>query len=274
MILFAEDPSLWIPRESVDWPGCYRPPFPTSSNILFTCEGNVLDASSGVRRKTRISTKGYCLITVRHKNKYHVCSIHRAIAVLFVPKPERHKDIPYDELQVNHIDGNKLNNHYSNLEWVTQEENMEHARRLGLFSNDVSCYARDVITGEVFTYRSISECARQHCVPVTGLAYHVTSKGAGRIVGNGCVYMLADNEWPEMLLYEGTEANLGKTTDVLAENLLTGQKILASTFKGACDYLRLNFVNVRNSRNRKGYDVPYDGWVFRSFEDYLKETES
>ena len=34
--------------------------------------------------------------------------------------------------QINHIDGNKTNNHISNLEWVTNRENREHAIENGL----------------------------------------------------------------------------------------------------------------------------------------------
>jgi len=52
-------------------------------------------------------------------------SIHRMIAETFVPNPSKKE-------QVNHKDGNKLNNISSNLEWVTKSENQLHAYSLGL----------------------------------------------------------------------------------------------------------------------------------------------
>lgn len=52
---------------------------------------------------------------------------HRLVAQYFI-------DNPYDKEQVNHIDSDKLNNHYTNLEWVSQEENMKHCMDNGLSS--------------------------------------------------------------------------------------------------------------------------------------------
>ena len=51
---------------------------------------------------------------------------HRLVMICFKPIEG------YEQLQVNHIDGNKLNNSLENLEWCTNQENRIHALKLGL----------------------------------------------------------------------------------------------------------------------------------------------
>ncbi len=59
-----------------------------------------------------------------HKNHY----IHRLVLQAFCPDSNGKPD-------VNHKDGNKLNNRLENLEWVSRSENMQHAMRIGLWSS-------------------------------------------------------------------------------------------------------------------------------------------
>jgi hypothetical protein len=54
-------------------------------------------------------------------------SLHRLVCMAYNLNP---LDLP----QVNHIDGNKHNNHYTNLEWCTNKENSNHAWNTGLKS--------------------------------------------------------------------------------------------------------------------------------------------
>ncbi len=78
--------------------------------------------------KAKIDNKGYNkfdLYNGKGKSKGYLA--HRLVAFNFLPPPLD------KQIQVNHIDGNPLNNHYTNLEWVTPKENSEHAVKIGLF---------------------------------------------------------------------------------------------------------------------------------------------
>ena len=58
-----------------------------------------------------------------------VFSVHRLILETFCPNENS------DKLQVNHKDGDKTNNHISNLEWVTCKQNVQHGYETGLYHN-------------------------------------------------------------------------------------------------------------------------------------------
>ena len=69
--------------------------------------------------------KGYRTVVLADGEKKKTFRVHRLVAAAFLGGDQ-------PDMQVNHIDGNKWNNSAENLEWCTDEQNKEHARRIGL----------------------------------------------------------------------------------------------------------------------------------------------
>ncbi len=80
-----------------------------------------------IQSKKRVNGTIYSLASVglRKNKKRRLFLVHRLIAITYIPNPENKPD-------VNHIDGDSLNNWDWNLEWNTKFENMQHAERTGL----------------------------------------------------------------------------------------------------------------------------------------------
>ena len=69
--------------------------------------------------KLNTNSRGYLYCNISTKGKVTKVKIHILVAKCFV-------DNIQNKETVNHIDGDKLNNHYSNLEWLTRKENIQH----------------------------------------------------------------------------------------------------------------------------------------------------
>ena len=70
-----------------------------------------------------INSTGYCVVSLRKNGIQKTEKVHRLIAKTFLENP-------FNKSDVNHIDGNKLNNEISNLEWATKSENHLHKYRV------------------------------------------------------------------------------------------------------------------------------------------------
>jgi hypothetical protein len=87
--------------------------------------GEVKNIKRGNILKPRVDTRGYLTIQFKINTITLNRTIHRLVGLAFL---ENINNLP----EINHIDGNKLNNHISNLEWVSKSENMQHAHDTGL----------------------------------------------------------------------------------------------------------------------------------------------
>ena len=126
---------------------------------------NGLIRNYNTKRYIRPSNKdGYEKIKLCVKNKKTWFYVHRIVLETFT---ERH-----DDLEVNHINCKKDDNRLCNLEWVTRQQNMEHA-----FANAKGMCQRKAVIGvdpkteEIFYFKSIYQ-AGKHCAK-TNLEKHI-----------------------------------------------------------------------------------------------------
>jgi hypothetical protein len=97
-------------------------PFPNKKlkdNYLVSNKGNIKNKQTGYISKLNLKG-GYYYFNTQIEKKTQSFRVHRLVAILFVKNPEKNT-------VVNHIDGNKLNNNYRNLEWTTIAGNNQHA---------------------------------------------------------------------------------------------------------------------------------------------------
>ena len=106
---------------------------------------------------TRVDRAGYKTVRLSKNGKTHTKYIHRLIATSFIPNP-------YNKPEVNHKDGNKLNNAVANLEWVTHAENVQHAYKNQLIP--INAHYKKVIDCTTWkTYKSVKEASEKKQLP-------------------------------------------------------------------------------------------------------------
>ena len=125
---------------------------------------------------------GYEHVTLLKHGKGTKMRVHRIVAQAFIPNP-------LNKPQINHIDGNKLNNCISNLEWATSQENILHAFNMGLNHaqkgaenrRSIKVIQMDMFGNDIAKYDGIREAER-----ITGIdnaSIGKVCKGKAKIAG-------------------------------------------------------------------------------------------
>ncbi|MPN37125.1 hypothetical protein SDC9_184641 [bioreactor metagenome] len=130
--------------------------------------------------KPGIDSKGYLKVVLCINGKNTTCKVHRLVAEAFILNP-------LNKPQVNHIDGDKLNNFMTNLEWSTQSENMVHAfnnrlfkTRVGTNNNQAKLSKEQVIEIK----RTYAPKSREFGTYALAKKFNVHRKTISRIINN------------------------------------------------------------------------------------------
>lgn len=132
---------------------------PSFPRYAINLNGDILDTlKNTIVTNKRISDCGYPMAYIfdsdkcQNKNKY----IHRLVALAWIPNSD-YTNRPF----INHLDGNKENHSVDNLEWCSLAENAQHALRTGLNNQSFKMKSRDIHSGEIVVYDSVSDMARK-----------------------------------------------------------------------------------------------------------------
>lgn len=130
-------------------------PLKSDPNYLISKEGVVFSTITNRLLEPYINPQGYKSVCIKQGNTHHLL-LHRMLAETFLDNSENLEE-------VNHKDGNKLNNDLSNLEWVTGCGNIRHAFTNGLTKSKaicnytlLDCYVELLLNDSTTTFASLS----------------------------------------------------------------------------------------------------------------------
>lgn len=171
---------------------------PGYERYVVSSSGEIRNAKSGHLLR-QYDLNGYKIIDAYVSSGLVVTlPVHRAVALAWVDNPD-----PEVTNMVNHKDGDKLNNHFTNLEWVDCSGNNYHAVNTGLRADNVECEVRDYFTKDVKAFSSLAQAAEfvgmKKDTPVTRLM----PKQFGKLVSGR--YEIRYKENPKPWFYENRE---------------------------------------------------------------------
>ena len=100
---------------------------------------------------------GYRRTSLRRGGRTTTRYVHHLVCLAFHGQPPGERGTGLDQYQVNHKDGDKLNNHPDNLEWVTRAENNAHASATGLYRRGRRVPGAKITPADALEIRRLSQ---------------------------------------------------------------------------------------------------------------------
>lgn len=133
-------------------------------DYLITENGEIFNKKWGRFVKPQINGTGYYRVHIAGKMYF----VHRLVAMKYIPNPE-------NKPQVNHKDGNKLNNAVENLEWVNNKENSLHALHNGWMRTEEKHQFAKLTRDDVAYIKSHPESSRKELSEKFHISQHTIS---------------------------------------------------------------------------------------------------
>lgn len=225
-----------------------------STNYFITEDGKCYNSYTNKYLKGQVGKNGYISFNLTLGGSRRRVYAHRLVALAFIPNADKQKK------EVNHKDGNKLNNTVNNLEWVTPSENQQHALELELRKfNHVYCFDKNKKL--VAEYLNVSAAAA-----AVGISKSIISQELNKDIKclSGGFYWSKEPTLGEIKEY----ANLGRVKEVY-QYTLDGKFINSyeSTGKAAAS------IGVKSGNHIseccRGKIKSYKGFIWRYSEDIV-----
>ena len=139
-----------------------------------TIDQKIYNLTTNEQVSQSISRRGYWVVRLWCFGYTRLMTVHRLVAQIFIPN---NTGLPIEQLDINHIDGNKLNNSFNNLEWVTRAENCNHAYRTGLRGDNTPILVYDMINNTYDEFYSIGQVAKYFNINTSTVHEHANRGG-------------------------------------------------------------------------------------------------
>lgn len=250
------------PKEHPDYPGFYYIPDENYCRYVINIYGivkTIYDCpikKTGAIIKNSITDTGYYLNWLYVNNgEYIRVRNHRLVCLAF------HGPHPIDKPYVNHKDGIRNNNYYTNLEWCSHKENMQHAYDTGLSTRRIPVLIWDTVNDpnkeNLSEFKSLTDAAKFCNCSISLLSMNLNNERLSLFLSKFVIdYKTEQDTFPPLK----TILHNSKIIPVYAYNIYTGETIVCKDAVELAKKFNVPSIVIQKSYSRH-LPVIRSGWI-------------